>query len=68
MAATRQKAGSVEKWVVGADRPRSLKAPAATGFAEVIVVFANLSAARLSQDAAKAGDAASESVADIEKD
>src|SRR5580700_8996346 len=60
VAATRQKAGRVENCeapVAGLPGVGGVKAPAATALVNVIVVFANLSEARFSQDAATAGEA-----------
>jgi len=57
VAATRQKAGTFENCeaaVVAPPGEGGIKAPAATLFAEVTVVFGNLREARLSHDAADA--------------
>src|SRR2546428_13080976 len=59
VAATRQKGGRVENCEAAIAEPPGVggvKAPAATVFADVIVVFGNLREARLSQGAARAGD------------
>src|ERR1035437_1941137 len=59
VAATRQKAGRVEnREAVVAEPPAvgSVKAPAATVFADVIVAFGSLREVRLSQGAARTGD------------
>ena len=61
VAATRQKAGTFENCeakVVEPPDEGGIKAPAATVFADVIVVFGNLREARLSHDAADADVAA----------
>src|ERR1035441_3275135 len=59
VAATRQKAGRVENREAAVAEPPgvgSMKVPAATVFADVIVVFGSLREARLSQGAARTGD------------
>ena len=55
VAATPQKTGRVENCEAAAEPPGigSLKAPAATVFAHVIVVSGNLNEARLSHEAAR---------------
>ena len=61
VAATRQKAGTFENCEAAVVEPPGadgIKAPAATVFADVIVVFGNLREARLSHDAADADTAA----------
>jgi hypothetical protein len=45
--------------------PGGVKAPAATVAADVIMVSGNLSDARLSQDAARTGDAVNQSAANV---
>src|SRR5437879_9472977 len=67
-APTRQNPGRVENCeAAGPPAVGGVKAPAATVFADVIVVFGNLREARLSQDAASPGDAVRESIARIGK-
>src|SRR5579863_1187412 len=67
VAATRQKAGRVENCEAAEAPPAigSLKAPAATVFADVIVVSCNLNEARLSHEAAKTDDALRQNIANV---
>src|SRR5579863_3842094 len=71
VAATRQKAGKAvncEEAPAGRPGVGGVKAPAATVFADVIVVCGSLREARLSQDAARTGDAAKASIANIKNE
>src|SRR4029077_220805 len=70
VAATRQKAGRVENCEAALAAPPGVgcaEAPAATGFADVIVVSGNFSEARFSQEDAKPGDPAKENITNIKK-
>src|SRR6201998_230068 len=65
---TRQKAGKVENCAATETGPpgvASLKVPAATVFADVIVVSGNLNEARPSHEAAKTDDAVRQNVANV---
>src|SRR3984893_6664042 len=66
VAATRQKAGRGEN-CEAAEPPGigSLKAPAATVLADVIVVSGNLNEARLSHEAARTDDAVRQNIANV---
>src|SRR5579859_6171555 len=68
VAATRQNAGTFENCEAAEAGPPgmgSLKEPAATVFADVIVVSGNLNEARLSHEAAKTGDAVRQNIANV---
>src|ERR1700687_5838240 len=70
VAATRQKAGRVKNCETAMAAPPGVggvKVPAATVFADVIVVFGNLIETRLSQDAAKTGNAVKVKIASTAK-